>query len=172
MITPDGIRTLARYNAWQNQSLFLAADGLDAAARDADRGAFFGSIRGTLSHLMWGDLIWMSRFDGGPPPEGPIKGSDALFDWPTLMRERPRLDARIAGWAWMLLEQDLEGELTWHSFALGREMTKPRALCIAHFFNHQTHHRGQVHAMLTAAGARPGDTDLLILPDDVPEWQM
>jgi uncharacterized damage-inducible protein DinB len=170
MITPAHARTMARYNAWQNQSLYRAAADLDEAAREADRGAFFGSIRGTFSHLMWGDLIWMSRFDGGERPEGGISGSAALFDWETLWGERPRLDARIAGWSWMLTEAELGGDLSWHSGALGRDVSRPMALCVAHFFNHQTHHRGQVHAMLTAAGAAPGDTDLFMLPEDVPEW--
>jgi uncharacterized damage-inducible protein DinB len=170
MITVDFARTMARYNAWQNRSIYMAADDLDDAAREADRGAFFGSIRATLSHLMWGDLMWMSRLDGGAAPQGGIAGSGALFDWATLRTGRPRLDARIAAWAWSVSDADLRGDLTWHSGALGREVAKPMGLVVAHVFNHQTHHRGQVHAMLTAAGARPGDTDLFILPDDVPEW--
>ena len=172
MITADWIRVMARYNAWQNQSLYLAAHGLSDDARDLDRGAFFGSIRGTLSHLMWGDLMWISRFEGGEGPGASIPASPGLFDWQTLMRDRPQLDARIAGWAWMVLPEDLDGDLTWFSGAVGRQMTMPKANCIMHFFNHQTHHRGQVHGMLTAAGARPDDTDLILLPDDVPEWEM
>ncbi|MEZ5861079.1 MAG: DinB family protein [Geminicoccaceae bacterium] len=58
----------------------------------------------------------------------------------------------------------LAGELSWHSGAIGREVTRPRALLVAHLFNHQTHHRGQVHAMLTAAGAKTGPTDLPFMP--------
>lgn len=172
MITPDYIRTMAAYNAWQNQSLYMAANGLSEAERDLDRGSFFGSIRGALSHLMWGDLMWISRFEGTESPGGGIKGSARTFDWETLMRERPQLDARIAGWAWMVLDGDLLGEFSWFSGAVGRQLTMPKAQCIVHFFNHQTHHRGQVHAMLTAAGAKPDDTDLILLPDDVPEWEV
>jgi uncharacterized damage-inducible protein DinB len=170
MITPEFCQTMARYNAWQNQQMFLAADTLPEAAREADRGAFFGSIRRTLSHVMWGDLMWIARFDGGDGPGGDIKGSVDRFDWPTLMAERPKLDARIAGWSWMVTQADLAGVLHWHSFALGRDMSKPYALCVMHLFNHQTHHRGQVHAMLTAAGVRTGDTDLAFMPDDIAEW--
>ncbi len=55
MINIDYIRTMARYNAWQNQSVFAAADTLDDEARNMDRGAFFKSIHGTLNHLLWGD---------------------------------------------------------------------------------------------------------------------
>lgn len=171
MITPAFCQTMARYNAWQNQSIHHAAAGLDDAAREAGRGAFFGSIRATLSHLMWGDLMWIARFDGGDGPGGSIAASPDLFDWPTLWAERPRLDARIAAWAWMVTEEDLAGETRWYSHAMGRDLARPTALCVVHLFNHQTHHRGQVHAMLTAAGARPGDTDLPFMPDEVPEWR-
>jgi uncharacterized damage-inducible protein DinB len=170
MISPDYARTMARYNAWQNQSIYAAAATLDDGAREADRGAFFGSIRATLSHLMWGDLMWIARFDGGEGTAGSIAESPARFSWETLRAERPKLDARIAAWSWMVTEEELAGELRWHSFALGRDLAKPYALCVMHLFNHQTHHRGQVHAMLTAAGARPGDTDLPFMPEDIPEW--
>jgi uncharacterized damage-inducible protein DinB len=171
VITPAYCQTMARYNAWQNQSLFHAAASLSEDAREEDRGAFFGSIRATLSHLMWGDLMWMARFDGGEGPGGSIADSPGRYDWPTLWAERPRLDARIAGWSWMVTEEELAGDLHWYSFAQAREMSKPYGLCVVHVFNHQTHHRGQVHAMLTAAGARPDDTDLPFMPDEVPEWR-
>ncbi len=160
---------MARYNLWQNRSILAAADALDDAARRADRGAFFGSIAGTLSHLLWGDLVWMGRFDGGPRPEVGIAGSAALFpDWDAYKSERTAADFRILDWATALEPFDLAGDLVWMSAAAGREVRKARVLCVAHFFNHQTHHRGQVHAMLTAAGARPGDTDLFLMPDNIP----
>lgn len=170
MIGPAYAQSMARYNAWQNHSLYTAAASLDDAAREADRGAFWGGIRRTLAHLAWGDTLWISRFDGG---DGPALGNaDAIeqFDWAFLWTERPKLDARIAGWAWMTDASDFEGELSWYSGFLGREMSMPKALCVMQLFNHQTHHRGQVHAMLTAAGAKPDETDLQLMPDDVPEW--
>lgn len=166
MITPGWCHTMARYNAWQNGSIVSAADGLSDAERRADRGAFFGSIQGTLSHLLWADLIWMSRFDGGDPPPGGIPESPTLVpDWTALKLKRAATDERIEAWAARLDETDLEGDLGWQSGVLGREVTKPRALLIMHFFNHQTHHRGQVHVMLTATGARPGATDLAFMPE-------
>lgn len=168
MITPGWCHTMARYNAWQNQNVVSAADTLTEEARRADRGAWFGSIHGTLSHLLWGDLVWMSRFDGGDPPEGGIPASPHLFpDWGDFRRRRAATDRRIEAWSSRLDQDDLDGDLAWHSGALGRDVIKPRALCIAHMFNHQTHHRGQVHAMLTAAGARPGPTDLFAMPDAI-----
>ncbi len=171
MITADYCRMMARYNAWQNHSLYTAAAGLDDAAREMDRGAFWGSITGTLSHLMWGDLIWLSRFDGGEGPTAPGSESTTAYPWPVLWQERPKLDARISAWTWEITDADLEGDLHWYSGFLKREMSESKALCVVQFFNHQTHHRGQVHAMLTAAGAKPDDTDLPFMPAEVPEWR-
>jgi uncharacterized damage-inducible protein DinB len=168
MISPGWCHIMARYNAWQNKNLLGAAEALGEAGRKADRGAFFGSIQGTLSHLLWGDLIWLSRLADSAPPQGGIKDSAALFpDWAPYLREREATDRRLLDWTARLSETDLEGDLTWFSGAIGREITKPRALCAMQLFNHQTHHRGQVHAMLTAAGARPGDTDLPFMPDEI-----
>lgn len=168
MITPAYVKTMARYNRWQNGSLYGAADTLSDGDRKRERGAFFGSIHGTLAHLMFGDGIWMSRFaadDSYRPLAKSIPESPSAFpDWGVLKAERIALDARIIGWAEGVSQADLDGDLTWYSGAMKATVTRPRALLIAHFFNHQTHHRGQVHAMLTAAGAKPDDTDLMITP--------
>lgn len=167
MITPAHCLTFARYNRWQNRSLYTAAAGLPEAERRRDRGAFFGSIHATLSHLLWGDTMWMSRFDGWAPPGGAIRDSTGYAsDWEALRAQREAADARILDWAGRVDPGWLGGGITWFSGALGREVTKNAGFCVAHFFNHQTHHRGQVHAMLTAAGARPGDTDLFAMPDE------
>lgn len=168
MITAAYCQTMARYNRWQNRSLLDAAKLLDEAALTQERGAFFGSIAATFSHLMWGDHLWMSRFDGWDAPRVGIADSRCyVADWGDLRTKRTITDARIVRWADALDESDLAAELTWFSGALGREVSKPKALLLVHFFNHQTHHRGQIHAMLTAAGAPPGDTDLFIMPKDV-----
>jgi len=167
MISPEYVRVMSRYNRWQNKSLYGAADTLDTADRTRDRGAFFGSIQRTLGHLLWGDTIWMSRFDGWEAPAGSIAESPLMvLDWAALKTARAQADARIVDWGERVLAQDLAGDLTWYSGAMGRELTKPRALLVMQLFNHQTHHRGQVHAMLTAAGARPDDTDLPFMPED------
>ena len=167
MITPDFPRLMARYNAWQNRSLYGAAAGLSDEARRAQRGAFFGSIHGTLSHLLWGDSIWMGRFGAGEAPGGTIAASPGFEpDWERLAARRAETDARIADWAARVGADWLGGTISWHSAVFGREVTQPAAVCVMHFFNHQTHHRGQVHAMLTAAGARPEDTDLFAMPGD------
>ncbi len=164
MITPAHARLMARYNAWQNENLYRAAGSLDDRERRRERGAFFGSIHGTLSHLIWGDSVWMHRFAGTPKPAGGIRDSASLVeDWDEMAARRRALDEAIICWASSLPETWLTGETSWYSGALGRDMTKPNWLLATHFFNHQTHHRGQVHAMLTAAGAKPDDTDLMVL---------
>lgn len=156
---------MARYNAWQNQSIFDAADTLDDEARNLDRGAFFKSICGTLSHLLWGDQIWMHRFSGSPAPDvSSIEASSFMVgDWGELKQQRTVMDQAISTWAQSLDTAWLKTELSWFSGAAKRDVTKPASFLVVHFFNHQTHHRGQVHAMLTAAGATPDDSDLFYM---------
>lgn len=160
---------MARYNAWQNSQVMAACAALDDAALRAERGAFFGSILKTLNHLLWGDGMWMSRFDGGDAPGGSIGDSTALCatidDWTSA---RKAMDTRIITWTAQLTDEDLQAQLAWYSGAAGRNVTAPLGLCVTHMFNHQTHHRGQIHAMLTAAGAATGDTDLFLMPAEPP----
>lgn len=170
MISPDYCVLLARYNRWQNRCMLDAAETLPQAQRFQSRGAFWGSISGTLSHVLWGDLAWLSRFDGGARSDVPLADSADMFgDWGELRRMRLVTDARIVDWAGTLSEIDLSGDLFWYSSSAGRVVTMPKALCVTHFFNHQTHHRGQVHALLTAAGARTADTDLFLMPHEA-DW--
>ncbi len=131
-----------------------------------ERGAFFGSILGTANHLLWADLLWMSRFDGGHAPVQGVKDSTSLhMSVQRFADDRRRVDQRIQRWAGKLTQVDLIGPLTWYSAMLEQSLTRPKAICVTHFFNHQTHHRGQLHAMLTKAGQTPDDTDLIIMPE-------
>lgn len=168
MIDRDYCKMMARYNAWQNRQITKAAETLSETALREERGAFFGSILGTLNHILWGDQLWMARFDGGARPEAGIAESVALC--PTFgawSAERFRTDGRIRMWADRVRALDLTGDQTWFSAAQGREVSVPTAQCVVHFFNHQTHHRGQVHAMLAAAGCNGiGDTDLVFMPEE------
>ena len=165
MIDAAYVQRMARYNRWQNENLYGAADALSDAERQRTRGAFFGSIHATLNHLLWGDRIWMSRLAGTPRPEGGIPQSVSLYaDWNDLKRERAVFDNVIVDWADQLEDASLAGELTWFSGAIKAEVRKPKWLLVTHMFNHQTHHRGQVHCMLTQAGSKPGDTDLPFTP--------
>jgi uncharacterized damage-inducible protein DinB len=165
MIDVAYVQCMARYNAWQNRSIYGAADTLSDDERRRERGAFFGSIHKTLSHLLWADRIWMSRFTDVPSPGASIRESVSLYpDWEALRRERSAFDTVIVGWAEGLDPAWLDGDLTWFSGAAKREVTRPKWFLVTHLFNHQTHHRGQVHSMLTQANAKPQDTDLFLLP--------
>jgi uncharacterized damage-inducible protein DinB len=166
MIDAAYARLMARYNRWQNANLYGVADGFADEERRRDRGAFFRSIHETLSHLLWADRMWISRLTGAPRISGSIKESASLYpDWNELKRERERADADIVSWADSVDDGWLGGDLIWYSAAAQRALSQARWSAIVHFFNHQTHHRGQVHAMLTAAGGRPGDTDLFLMPE-------
>ena len=166
LVTPDWVRLMARYNAWQNGVHLVLVPALSEAELIRDRGAFWGSILGTLSHLLWGDRIWLHRLAGLPRPEATLAESARLVtDASTWAEARRRTDEDLSAWAGRLTSSDLEGDLSWNSPAAGRMVSRPRAVLVTHLFNHGTHHRGQVHAMLTAAGLRPGDTDLPFRPD-------
>ncbi|MCB9958865.1 MAG: DinB family protein [Rhodospirillaceae bacterium] len=164
MITPAFARTMADYNAVMNNDLYGVASQLDDAERRRDRGAFWHSIHGTLCHLLWADTMWMSRFAGWQAPPVVLKDSAGWYDdFAEMTEARHKADAGIGLWADGLTDAKLTGDLTWYSGAAGREFTYPVAFLVAHFFNHQTHHRGQAHALLTAAGATPGATDIPML---------
>jgi len=166
MITPAYCLTMARYNTWQNDGLRAMIGGMERDVLTADRGAFWGSIMGTLNHVLWADHLWMSRLDGGTGSDVALTDSAAFTPTPAVWAaERFRMDARITLWAETIHAIDLTGDLSWYSGAMGRDVTKPKALCVIHFFNHQTHHRGQVHQMLTALGLGPDDTDLPFMPE-------
>jgi uncharacterized damage-inducible protein DinB len=167
MITPEYSRTMAAYNTEMNRRTYLAALRLTDEERRADRGVFWGSIHGTLSHILWADGMWLSRFGASEKPEAVLADSDRFVDhYDDLWTQRQQLDRIMLEWAGRLTSADLAADLTWFSAAAGHEITKHRSLVIMHIFNHQTHHRGQVHALITRAGERTGDTDLpLVLPD-------
>lgn len=166
MVGPAFVQTMARYNAWQNENLIAAADGLSDDERRRDRGAFFKSIHGTFNHLLWADEVWLSRLTGSEKPAVGGRDSAIYFDgWAQFCARRRQRDQAIRDWAEGIDADWLRGTLIWYSGAAGREIGKPRAFVVAHMFNHQTHHRGQIHAMLTAADCRPGDTDLFLVDE-------
>ena len=100
MIDPAFVRLMARYNSWQNKSLFGAADTVSEELRRQDRGAFFGSIHATLCHLLWADHVWMNRFDGWDAPRvGLADSASWVADWSELKSKRRITDARMTRWA-------------------------------------------------------------------------
>jgi len=162
MISINHVREMARYNKWMNDKIYACAAQLSDEERKRDRGAFFKSIHATLNHILWADQIWLHRLAGTPKPvAGGIGESVAQFgDFAELKRQRQDFDQVILDWAAALDAGALAGDFTYRSVAVNRQITKPRWLLVTHMFNHQTHHRGQVHCLLTQCGLKPGDTDL------------
>lgn len=161
MITPAYVQTMAAYNAEMNRRWYAAAGRLSDAERRQDRGAFFGSLHGTLCHILWGDRLWMHRFAGWDAPPVGQKGSAGMIaDFAELAEARATVDAALIDWSAGVTQDWLDADLVWFSGSMQREMRQPRDLLVVHMFNHQTHHRGQAHALLTAMGQATGDTDL------------
>lgn len=164
MITPDYLRTMAYYNAEMNRRAYAAAARLTDAERKQDRGAFWGSIHGTLNHLLWGDRNWMARFAGWDKPALVLKQSAGLYEnFEELRGARVRMDMALEDWAATRDQAWIDQDLVWFSGATQKELRAPRGMLMAHLHNHQTHHRGQVHQMLYEAGQDVGDTDLFIV---------
>jgi uncharacterized damage-inducible protein DinB len=164
LVNPAYLRAMAFYNAEMNQRIYAAAQRLPEDARQLPRGAFWGSIHGTLCHLLWADLIWLWRFDEGAKPCVSQADSAALMnDFIELRQARVEADERISSWADRVTEAWLHEEQEWFSMSTNREMRHSRGLLVMHLFNHQTHHRGQAHAMIAAAGEKTGDTDLFLI---------
>lgn len=162
---------MATYNEWMNARIYEAARSLSDEELSADKKAFFGSILGTLNHLMAGDTIWLKRFARHPANHLALKPMQQLADPKNLdqllfsnIRElserREWLDRIIVEWARSLTEPDLDHALHYASMK-GLPADKNFYSLIMHFFNHQTHHRGQVTTLLSQAGVDAGDTDLV-----------
>ncbi len=156
-------QTMARYNAWMNEKLYAAAAALSDAERKRDRGAFFGSIHGTLDHILLGDRAWMNRLAGRDYPMRPI-GELLYEDFAALHEARVAMDADILAWTGSLTDEWLAEPMTWTSALYGGDLVHPRWGLVQHLFNHQTHHRGQATTLLTQCGLDVGPTDLPAAP--------
>ncbi len=164
----DQARTMAAYNRWMNDRLYSVCAELTDDERKADVGAFFGSVHGTLNHLLLGDRIWLGRFTGSPFS---VRGLDQELysDFSELRSQRSNTDDRIESWASDLTDQTLEGKLEYTSLVNPETRSYDMWVCVTHFFNHQTHHRGQLTVLLSQAGKDYGVTDLIWLPQVVPD---
>ena len=151
--------SLARYNEWANRRLYAAAAELSDAEYRSDRGAFFKSMHGTLNHLLVTDRIWMKRFTGeGDAPTA----LDAILHraLPKLRTAREAEDRRIIDWLSGLSDKALSGRFTYMTLSDMRTVSQRLAPALAHVFNHQTHHRGQAHMILTVLGRPSVPLDL------------
>lgn len=154
----EGFQRLAEYNASANERLYESCAVLSDRERKRDRGAFFRSIHGTLNHIMVGDRIWLSRFRGETVPS---TGLDEILheDFRELREERRRMDRRITDFTKELDEAFLETTIRYVNNE-GHRYEDPVHLLLPHLFNHQTHHRGQVHDMLCRTEVEPPVLDM------------
>lgn len=156
-------RMFAAYNAWCNERLYDAVAHVSDADYRADGGAFFKSLHGTLNHLLVGDRIWMQRFTG--QGEAPLTLDAILYDdFAQLRTARRAEDERISSYIASLNETDLARTIRYRTMSKPNYIEQPLAPALDHFFNHQTHHRGQAHALLSAiiGNERTPSFDLII----------
>lgn len=147
----DHFRMFAAYNSWANDRLYAAAEVLGDEGRRRQTGAAFGSLHGTLNHLLATDRIWMQRFTG--EGDAPATLDAVLFDdFEALWTARRAEDQRIATWIETLSPDDLADVFTYTPITIPEPITQKLSPCLAHLFNHQTHHRGQCHMILTSLG--------------------
>lgn len=167
------LRLMAKYNTWMNDRLLDVAGRIPAESLAAERGAFFGSILGTLNHLVVTDTIWLQRFASHPARYPALENvrslprHQALDEQPfdslhALAVRRELLDRTIEAWVETLTEADLDSMLRYQN-TRGGEFNREMYPLLVHFFNHQTHHRGQTTTLLSQAGGDIGVTDLLAL---------
>lgn len=168
----DQFRGFAKYNREFNQSLFNTVAMLSDNDRNKDMGAFFGSVHGTLNHILLADRIWLGRFAIAVPGMSSLMGADLVQEFSSLRQElcrdfadlvfqRQATDQVIVNWVEELSDELLAQNMS-YSNAKGHVREHPIWLAVAHMFNHQTHHRGQVTTLLLQFGYDPGVTDYFV----------
>ena len=173
MDLPTQYEALARYNSWMNKNLYTLVAQLPDEQRKRDVGAFFRSIHGTLGHLLLADRLQLGRFIGaartvsldkdGNPIAVRSLGQELYADFDTMRREREATDAMIEEWAAKIGTEWLQTTMRYRSMSDGGEWDVPLWVAVTNFFNHQTHHRGQLTALLKQFGLDPGATDFMPL---------
>lgn len=155
----DYFRTLARYNRWANRQLYEACAKLSPEEFAKPRAAFFGSLKGTLNHLVAGDRAWLDRLEGSVPTIHSYD-QEMAADFESLARARSGLDKRLIALVDDLGPDELSATLYYTTIA-GAHAEAPTHLVLAHVFNHQTHHRGQAHDQLSQTDVPPPPLDLI-----------
>ena len=155
----EQFRTFARYNAWANQRLYKACEQLSEADYLKSRPSFFGSIHATLNHILVGDRAWMGRFTNSPSSISSLD-QELYADFAGLHVARMAEDAQIINYADGLDDAALMFWLEYRNMA-GEDQADELAILLSHFFNHQTHHRGQVHTLLSQTSVAPPPLDLI-----------
>ena len=171
------LEMLGRYNQWLNSKIYLAASRISEKDLAENHGAFFGSILGTLNHIMVGDIIWLKRFAKHPSSMVSLSGVVELpnptsldqiiyNDFASLHSQRIWLDKQIIEWLVEIADTDLDNIIDYKT-TMGEIHRKQYSSLILHLFNHQTHHRGQVSTLFSQLGIEIGATDLLgVIPEE------
>jgi len=159
-MTPATFASLAAYNKWANRRLYEACGRLDESDYRAPRQSFFGSIHATLNHILVGDRIWLGRLEGR---QSGIKALDQILydDLAELRIARTAEDERVERTVAAIAAPALGQPFTYRNMA-GEAKSFPLGDVLMHLFNHQTHHRGQVHGLLSATPVPPPSLDLIL----------
>ena len=156
----DHLCRMARYNRWANARLYEACGALDEAVYHAEGKMFFGSIHGTVNHILVGDRLWLARIQGEPAPA--LKLDDRPFaDLASLTAARLDEDRRMVDITRSYHDDDIEKIVSYRMVTRPDDVSTPLHLCWLHLFNHQTHHRGQIHDQLIQTEVPPPSLDLI-----------
>ena len=152
--------TAARYNAWANRRLYAACAGLTHEARTLDRRGFFRSIHGTLNHILLADLIYRERLERKPTT---FTRLDEILhdDFDALRDAHAAQDEWYVGFCGALDPAELDELLSFDTVETGEYFSLPLRRCLTNLFQHQIHHRGQTHHMLSHAGVDPPPLDFI-----------
>lgn len=163
MFTMEVFETFSRYSQWMNEKLYTICNAMSEEERTREMGAPFHSIHGTFNHLLLVNRLWLARFQGHDYPIQSL-GDELYHNFDELHREHIKTDHAVDAWLASLSESALATPFTFHSRSRNQDNTFLLVDLMLHFFNHQTHHRGQITAMIEALGYDCGVTDLLWMP--------
>ncbi len=156
----EHLRRMARYNRWANRRLYETCATLPEDVYSRPRKMFFSSIHGTLNHILTGDRVWLARIERQPAPDYAL--DDPLYpDLPSLRAAREAEDDHMIALTKSYGEADLDTILHYRPITIPEDLSTPLPLCWLHLFNHQTHHRGQIHDQISQAEMAPPPLDLM-----------
>ncbi len=159
----------ASYNKWANDLLLQECEQVTTEEYHRNLGVFFDSIHGTMDHLYVADKVWLYRFTGQGDPIDSID-EQLTSDFATLQEKRRQLDDRICSVIDQMQEKDFLRTIIYRTVRKPLVTQQPLGAALFHFFNHQTHHRGQVHAMLTQQGRTPAALDMIYFQRETGQW--
>ncbi len=155
---------MTRYNRWMNERLMQTCSQLSDAERKRDCGAPFGSIHGLWNHLLVCDRLWLARFAATPMPYSRLD-EEICATWDELREQRAFTDDAIDAFVASLSEERLDSTLHFVSLSNPQPRQLPLWVAVQHLFNHQTHHRGRITALMEQGSLDCGVTDLAAMPE-------